>query len=47
VILELIQRLTRDQKTATVMATHSLEAAEVCDTLVRLRDGHIDEILRR
>ena len=47
VILELIKRLTRDQKTATVMATHSLEAAEVCDTLVRLRDGHIDEILRR
>ncbi len=46
-ILELLQRLTRRQQTATVIATHSAEAAAICDTLVRLRDGHIEEIVRR
>jgi ABC-type lipoprotein export system ATPase subunit len=46
-ILDLLKRLTREQRTATVMATHSMEAAEICDTLVRLRDGHIEEIIRR
>jgi ABC-type lipoprotein export system ATPase subunit len=47
VILSLLQRLTREQKTATIMATHSIEAAAVCDTLVRLRDGRIEEVTRR
>jgi ABC-type lipoprotein export system ATPase subunit len=46
-ILELLQRLTRTQETATIMATHSAEAAAICDTLVRLRDGRIEEIVRR
>jgi putative ABC transport system ATP-binding protein len=46
-ILGLLQRLTRTQQTATIMATHSAEAAAICDTLVRLRDGHIEEIVRR
>jgi len=46
-ILELLQRLTREQHTATIMATHSPEAAASCDTLVRLRDGRIEEITRR
>lgn len=47
VILGLLQRLTREQQTATIMATHSLEAASVCDTLVRMRDGRIEEVTRR
>ncbi len=47
VILELLLRLTHERKTATIMATHSPEAASVCDTLVRLRDGRIEEITRR
>jgi len=47
VILELLLRLTREQKTATIMATHSQEAANICDTLVRLRDGRIEEVTRR
>jgi len=38
IILNLLLRLTRQQKTATLMATHSPEAASLCDTLVRLRD---------
>jgi putative ABC transport system ATP-binding protein len=46
-ILELLQQLTRTERTATIMATHSAEAAASCDTLVRLRDGHIEGIVRR
>lgn len=46
-ILDLLKRLTSERETATIMATHSVEAAEVCDTLVRLRDGHIENITRR
>jgi putative ABC transport system ATP-binding protein len=47
VILNLLLRLTRERKTATIMATHSLEAASVCDTLVKLRDGRVEEVTRR
>jgi putative ABC transport system ATP-binding protein len=47
VILELLRRLTREKNTATVVATHSLEAAALADTVVRLRDGRIEEITRR
>jgi putative ABC transport system ATP-binding protein len=47
VILALLQRLTREQNTATIVATHSLEAAALADTVVRMRDGKIEEILRR
>jgi ABC-type lipoprotein export system ATPase subunit len=47
IILELLQRLTREQNTATIMATHSLEAAALADTVVRLRDGKIEEIASR
>ena len=47
VILELLRRLTREQNTATIMATHSVEAASLANTLVRLRDGEIVEITRR
>ena len=47
VILELLRRLTREQNTATLMATHSPEAAALADTVVKLRDGRIEEILRR
>jgi ABC-type lipoprotein export system ATPase subunit len=47
VILELLLRLTRERNTATVVATHSLEASALADTVVRLRDGRIEEIVRR
>lgn len=46
IILELLRRLTREQRTATVMATHSSEAAALADTIVRLKDGRIEEIVR-
>ncbi len=47
VILELLQRLSRDRNTATVMATHSAEAAALADVVVHLRDGKIENVERR
>jgi len=47
VILDLLKRLTREVNTATLMATHSAEAAALAGAVVRLRDGHIEEIVRR
>ena len=47
VILGLLQRLTREQNTATLMATHSVEAAALANVEVRLRDGQIAEVNRR
>jgi ABC-type lipoprotein export system ATPase subunit len=46
-ILELLLRLTRERNTATIMATHSAEAAKLADTIVRLRDGRIEEAAQR
>jgi len=46
-ILELLRRLTREQKAATLMATHSPEAAALADTVVHLRDGKIEQAMRR
>jgi ABC-type lipoprotein export system ATPase subunit len=46
-ILKLLQRLTRQQNTATIMATHSAEAAALADVVVKLRDGQISEMTRR
>jgi ABC-type lipoprotein export system ATPase subunit len=47
VILKLLKRIAREQGTAILMATHSLEAAAVSDTIVRLRDGVIAEVVRQ
>ena len=47
VILELLRRLSREQDTATVMATHSAEAAASADVVVYLRDGKIESVERR
>ena len=47
VILGLLKRLTREQNTATLMATHSAEAAAIADTIVELRDGKIAGVKRK
>jgi ABC-type lipoprotein export system ATPase subunit len=47
VILELLRRLSREQNTATVMATHSAEAAALADVVVHMRDGKIEGVERR
>ena len=47
VILELLRRLSREQNTATVMATHSAEAAALGGRRSALRDGKIENVERR
>ncbi len=46
-ILELLLRLTREQGTATLIATHSAEAAGIADVVVTLRDGKVMDIQRK
>jgi ABC-type lipoprotein export system ATPase subunit len=46
-ILELLGQLTRDQRTATLMATHSTEAAAIADVVVTMRDGKIAGVTRK
>ncbi len=45
-ILELLQTICRERQTTILMATHSAEAAAFTDTVVRLRDGAIEQIVR-
>ena len=45
-ILELLRRIATETGTTIFMATHSTEAAAMADTIVRLRDGRIQEIQR-
>jgi ABC-type lipoprotein export system ATPase subunit len=46
VVLELLRRIASDKNTAIIMATHSLEAASLADTVVKMRDGKIQEVTR-
>jgi putative ABC transport system ATP-binding protein len=46
-ILELLLRLTREQRTATLVATHSTEAAGIADVIITLRDGKIAGLKRK
>ncbi len=43
IVMTLLRRVADEMGTAILMATHSLEAAKVTDTLVRMRDGKIEE----
>ena len=45
-ILSLLRRIAGETKTAILMATHSAEASAMADTIVRLRDGSVQEIDR-
>jgi ABC-type lipoprotein export system ATPase subunit len=47
VILELMRRIVHERGTAILMATHSPEAASLSDAVVRMRDGRIEEVVRR
>ena len=44
-ILQLLRRIADMHRTTILMATHSVEAAAVTDTVVRLRDGRVQEVL--
>src|SRR5215475_4595788 len=46
-ILGLLLRLTREKGTATLMATHSDEAAAIADVVVTMRDGKVVDIKRK
>lgn len=46
-ILQLLVRLTREQNTATLMATHSAEAAALADVVITMRDGKIAGLTRK
>jgi ABC-type lipoprotein export system ATPase subunit len=43
-ILDLLRRIATGQRTSIVMATHSVEAAGIADTVVRMRDGRIEQV---
>lgn len=43
-ILELLREIASKQQTTILMATHSMEAANVADLIVKMRDGQIEEI---
>src|SRR5262249_9205887 len=45
-ILALLQRLTRELTTTTIIATHSVEATALATSVVRLGDGKIQDITR-
>jgi putative ABC transport system ATP-binding protein len=44
-IIELLRRVATEMNTIVLMATHSMEAAAISDTIVKLRDGRIEEIV--
>jgi ABC-type lipoprotein export system ATPase subunit len=46
-ILDLLQRISAERSVAIVMATHSVEAAAVASRMVRMRDGRIEDDVRR
>ncbi len=46
-ILALLRRISTEQNTAVLMATHSAEAAALADALVKMRDGGVAEVIRR
>jgi len=46
-ILQLLRRIADEQKTAILMATHSMEAATISDCVVKMRDGRIEEVAAR
>jgi ABC-type lipoprotein export system ATPase subunit len=46
-VLRLLRRIADEQTTAILMATHSMEAADIADAVVKMRDGKIEEIIAR
>jgi ABC-type lipoprotein export system ATPase subunit len=44
-ILALLRRIATEKNTTILMATHSAEAAAIADTIVRMRDGCVQELV--
>jgi ABC-type lipoprotein export system ATPase subunit len=47
IVMRLLRRVADEFQAAVLMATHSLEAAEMTDTIVQLRDGRVEDLRRR
>ena len=47
IVMKLLRRVADEFQAAVLMATHSLEAAEITDTIVHLRDGRIEDVRRK
>ena len=47
IVLEFLQKIALERQVAVLMATHSPEAAAMADVVVRMRDGDIEEMVRR
>lgn len=47
VILTLLSRIAREQKTAVLLATHSDEAAAAAGAVFHMRDGRIEQVVNR
>jgi ABC-type lipoprotein export system ATPase subunit len=45
--MTLLRRVADEFGALVLMATHSAEAAEMTDTVVRLRDGRVEEVRRK
>ena len=45
-VMQLLRRLCDSTQTTILMATHSLESAEITDAVIRMRDGQIDDVVR-
>ena len=43
-VLQIIEKLVREEKTTVVMVTHNAEIARMADRVIRLRDGRISSI---
>ena len=43
-ILELLRRISSEQNTTVLMATHSTDIESLVDSVVRMRDGRIEEV---
>ena len=46
-VLELLRDIARNRRTTILMATHSAESLAFTGVAVRMRDGHIEEVVRR
>jgi len=45
-IIGVLRRIASERGATVLMATHSLEAAGVSDTIVRMRDGRVEDVLQ-
>jgi ABC-type lipoprotein export system ATPase subunit len=47
IVLSLLRRIATAQGTTILMATHSAEATAIADVVFRMRDGRIEDAVRR